>query len=494
MPSKKSKQTAKAPKVPEPVPQDLEFEVHTEASDARDGEDIQMPLPEERVPQDSESGRAHEEQAENQGLIRELISIVQAQGQRLNEMVERLDRQEAPNQNQSRMGKEEVEKKKKRKAVEEEDVKEEESISASMKEFKRMSPRTFRGTEEPIEAERWINQMQKIFRIIKCRDEEKVDLATFMLEGDAYDWWDVEQMAQEEEEEPYSWEMFRLAFLEHFFPRAMRAQKEAEFINLKQGNKTVAEYAAEFVRLSKYAPCLASSEQAKARKFEEGLRMPIKQRVSTLVMENFRALMDRAIIAERNIVEAQQLRESNNSNKKKPRQMSATVGPGPLGQSRRTGSYVIGGRGTQSMMSTGGSESRMIKPQCPKCLRRHTGECLRGLDICYKCGQAGHRLRDCTRSSVTDPRTCYTCQQVGHIAPNCPNRAQLVGRTSQGATRGPPQSVQQSQASNIPAATGAGQSKIQGPRAQTRLYTLTQQDAQAANDVVQGNYLPFSVL
>ena len=49
-----------------------------------------------------------------------------------------------------------------------------------------------------------------------------------------------------------TWELFKTAFLEIFFPKEMREAKVEEFINLKQGFMTVREYSLKFVKLSGY--------------------------------------------------------------------------------------------------------------------------------------------------------------------------------------------------------------------------------------------------
>ena len=51
---------------------------------------------------------------------------------------------------------------------------------------------------------------------------------------------------------PVTWELFKTAFLERFFPREMKEAKVEEFINLKQGSMTVREYSLKFVKLSRY--------------------------------------------------------------------------------------------------------------------------------------------------------------------------------------------------------------------------------------------------
>ena len=54
-------------------------------------------------------------------------------------------------------------------------------------------------------------------------------------------------------------DIFKVDFLDWFFPRHMREEKVTDFINLCQGGKSVHEYSFEFVKLSKYAPSLVSN-------------------------------------------------------------------------------------------------------------------------------------------------------------------------------------------------------------------------------------------
>ena len=58
-----------------------------------------------------------------------------------------------------------------------------------------------------------------------------------------------------------TWEIFKVAILDRFFPREMREDNVTEFINLRQGGKSVHEYFMEFIKLSKYAPSLASDRR-----------------------------------------------------------------------------------------------------------------------------------------------------------------------------------------------------------------------------------------
>ena len=51
-----------------------------------------------------------------------------------------------------------------------------------MERFKRMTPPSFKGESDPLMAESWLRETEKIFRAIRCPDEDKVTLATYMLQ------------------------------------------------------------------------------------------------------------------------------------------------------------------------------------------------------------------------------------------------------------------------------------------------------------------------
>ena len=51
---------------------------------------------------------------------------------------------------------------------------------------------------------------------------------------------------------------------------------EEQFIRLQQLNRSVDEYAAEFLRLSQFAPYMVSDEEKRASRFQHGLKMDIQ--------------------------------------------------------------------------------------------------------------------------------------------------------------------------------------------------------------------------
>lgn len=58
------------------------------------------------------------------------------------------------------------------------------------KRFKDCNPPEFVGTTEPKVAKNFIRDLEKIFGVINCTVKEKVNSATFILQGEARVWWD----------------------------------------------------------------------------------------------------------------------------------------------------------------------------------------------------------------------------------------------------------------------------------------------------------------
>ena len=97
-----------------------------------------------------------------------------------------------------------------------------------------------------------------------------------MLEGEAEHWWRMIKRISEIKHEPMTWKLFQEKFDHKYFPDYMREQKELEFLNLIQGNMTVAKYESKFTELSRFATHMIDDESRKAKRFERGLRPAIR--------------------------------------------------------------------------------------------------------------------------------------------------------------------------------------------------------------------------
>ena len=82
-------------------------------------------------------------------------------------------------------------------------------------------------------VERWVRQIEKIFRVLKCTTEQKVALATYMLEGEVELWWKSARRLLEARELHITWELFVETFYDKYFPENVKNQKEAKILTLR---------------------------------------------------------------------------------------------------------------------------------------------------------------------------------------------------------------------------------------------------------------------
>ena len=135
----------------------------------------------------------------------------------------------------------------------------------TIKQFGKLGP-PFLGNLDRTGAESSIMQMEKFFDVIGCTEVQKVSFASFMLKGEAKQWWrSTKKTLPLEEDEILTWTIFLDAFYEKYFPESVRDEKEVEFMGLIQENKTVLQYEAKFTELSRFAPHIVANDVRKVR-------------------------------------------------------------------------------------------------------------------------------------------------------------------------------------------------------------------------------------
>ncbi|XP_028107291.1 uncharacterized protein LOC114306274 [Camellia sinensis] len=148
----------------------------------------------------------------------------------------------------------------------------------------------------------------------------------------------------------------------------------------KQGNKTVAEYEAQFAELARFAPHMVDTDYKKARKFEGGLRGAILDRVNMLKLPTYVEVLERAIIAEGDI--NAQNRISEWKGKRQTNQGSKGI-TAPPNKKHNSGTSNVFTPNQDSI------------PVCVECGKKHRGICYPKSGACFQCGKTGHVIRDC---------------------------------------------------------------------------------------------------
>ncbi|KAL1225337.1 hypothetical protein V5N11_008996 [Cardamine amara subsp. amara] len=145
-----------------------------------------------------------------------------------------------------------------------------------MEHMQKMGTRYFPGGVKPPDADEWRNRMERNFASVRCLEQYKVVIGVHFLKGDAHTWW--ESVTNRRKRVVRSWEEFREEFNTKYFPQQALDRLESQFLDLRQGSKSVREYEAEFNSLKRYAGRDLDDERVQICRFMRGMRLELHNR------------------------------------------------------------------------------------------------------------------------------------------------------------------------------------------------------------------------
>ena len=332
----------------------------------------------------------------------------------------------------------------------------------NVSDFRRLQPTIFTGSEQPLEAEQWLTDTTDLLNAARVPQESQVEVAKIQLKDIARTWWLAEEARLER---PITWTTFSKSFYSRFFPATARKDMAEQFIRLQQGDKSVDQYAAEFLRLSRFAPYMIADEEDRASRFLQGLKLDLQAFLTVQQMKTYSEVLTAAREVERVLQ-----RKQESQAMKRP--------------------FVPMGRGVPF---------RAAKIQRQP-FRPAPYQTAQPITVCSYCEKPGHSRQNCRRANGL----CLICGSRGHAVETCPHNRRfgvanqtlpgLPGPSGQRVVPGP-----QGQGSQGPVVRRAPLppqhvmrpvqrgGRTAAGRGRGQAYNLTEAEAEASEEVITGN-------
>ena len=362
---------------------------------------------------------------------------------------------------------------------------------SKLKNFQNTNPPVFSKTEEPLDADDWLQTMENNLEVAGVEANEKVLFATHYLAGPARAWWTSTRAMNGGQF--MTWEDFKLKFSKYHVPPGLIKKMRDEFRELKQGRMTVVEYRDKFLTLSRYAPDETYTVEKRKERFLNGLHDEMQTVLVNIPFADLEALVDSAIQMEGKLNQANENRKrrmANQSGSSHPQKFRPSSSGGftprhnkppmqnsrPGYQNRSGGNSKPGGYNNNNNYNNNNYYNR-APPRAPNNNNNNN------TNTAPRTGSNAIPVATKDKATIT----CYECGVVGHYSNECPKRlAKLAGNTAAPAQQQRRVSTGKKFAPNNPNNRNG------------RLYHMNAEEAQEAPDVVLGmfsvNHIPARVL
>ncbi|XP_074291860.1 uncharacterized protein LOC141618676 [Silene latifolia] len=254
-------------------------------------------------------------------------------------------------------------------------------VGASVARYK---PAKYEGVGEPSLLGEWCREFDNIFELIACPEEMQVDQAVFYLRRKAGRWWTKNKATIREafqlSEEPFvSWQNFKNILRNTFIPEHIRSKMRAHFDSFKMTDEmTVEDCHNIFMELAEYVADLNYNDEVLAMRFEKGLTLAIKKRLTAGVPTTVEEVYQRAGHAER--IKEMVIEEKKEKGEKKRKSEAVSEGARGSKKANTNQLRVYTGNGTAFGGSASHGESRRAFSEPVQC---------------FRCGKMGHKASTC---------------------------------------------------------------------------------------------------
>ena len=141
------------------------------------------------------------------------------------------------------------------------------SMAVLVRDIVKINPPEFLGSQANKDPQNFMDEIKKIFEVMKVIGKDRVELESYQLKDVAHIWYTQWKENRGVDAAPITWDCFSDSFLDRFFPIEFREEKSQEFMNLRQGNMTIKEYRLKFNKLSRYSLHIVAESRAQMNKF-----------------------------------------------------------------------------------------------------------------------------------------------------------------------------------------------------------------------------------
>ncbi|VFQ66799.1 unnamed protein product [Cuscuta campestris] len=290
---------------------------------------------------------------------------------------------------------------------------------------------------EPQVALDWIEQVARVLNDLDVPVVDHPKLASQLLRKGAYEWWKRVD-SEPQTPKPWTWAYFDWAFKKEYIPACFREEKRSEFMELVQGDMTLAELRQKFDHLAQFAPTLVSTPADRIEEFRKRLRPDVRPYVSTVVTTDFSAAYDLMAKAEKAVDDLKaSLGAGWTATCQRPSTSAAPSGKRSFGGTKGTQNF----KKTKSAPAQSQAASNRSKPSkypvCNQCGKKHPGECWFAQGLCMGCGKEEHFRKDCP----TNPGRAFPVTETQ--TPTASQRSAQSQRSTAGSN--PPRGQNQNQ-------------------------------------------------